>query len=92
LCIAAVLPGEKHVVILIRLEGRVEVDQVNRFVFDVPPEDIEVFAVVESAHEGSKKVRKSDPETPVSFERRTCWLESGVQDDNPSQKNRVRET
>jgi hypothetical protein len=29
------------------VEGRVEVDQVDRFIFDVPAEDVEVVAVVE---------------------------------------------
>ena len=43
----AVLFGEEDVVVLAAIEGRVEVDEVDRFVFDVAAEDVEVVAVVE---------------------------------------------
>ena len=43
----AVLFGEEDVVVLAGVEGRVEVDEVDRLVLDVAPEDVEVVAVVE---------------------------------------------
>ena len=43
----AVLLGEQHVVIGAAVEGRVEVDQVHRLIFDVVAQDFEVVAVVE---------------------------------------------
>ena len=55
----AVLLGEEYVVILIRLEGRIEVDQVNGFVFDVAAEDVEVVAVVESVHGKTIEIQNS---------------------------------
>jgi hypothetical protein len=35
---------EQHVVILIALEGRIEVDKINRFVIDVPAQHVEVVS------------------------------------------------
>jgi len=43
----AVALFEENVVVLVGLEGRVEVDEVYRFVPDVAAEDVEVIAVVE---------------------------------------------
>jgi hypothetical protein len=42
----AVVLGEEDVVILVAVERRVEIDQVNRLVLLVTPEDIQVVAVV----------------------------------------------
>jgi len=39
--------GEKHVVVHVRAERRVEVHEVHRRILDVAPENIEVVAVVE---------------------------------------------
>ena len=41
------LLSEEHVVVLAAVEGRVEVDEVDRFVLDVLTEDGEVVAVIE---------------------------------------------
>jgi hypothetical protein len=43
----AVFFGEEDVVVLAGVEGRVEVDEVNRLVGDVALEDFEVVAVIE---------------------------------------------
>ena len=31
---------EKHVVVAVRIERRVEIDEIDRFVLDIPPQDI----------------------------------------------------
>lgn len=46
----AVFLGEEDVVVLIALERRIEIDEVNRMVLDVAAEDFEVIAVVKVAH------------------------------------------
>src|SRR5947209_7230912 len=46
---SAVLVGKEDVEVAGAVEGRVEVDQVNRFVLDVTLEHVEVVAVVEEA-------------------------------------------
>ena len=43
----AVFFGEEDVVVLAGVEGRVEVDEVDRLVLDVELEDFEVVAVIE---------------------------------------------
>jgi hypothetical protein len=43
----AVFLGDEDVVILAGVEGRVEVDEIDRFVFAVKLEDFEVVAVIE---------------------------------------------
>ena len=45
--LGAVFFGEEDVVVLAGVEGRVEIDEVNRLVADVEPEDFEVVAIVE---------------------------------------------
>jgi hypothetical protein len=45
--VGAITLGEKHVVVLAAVEVRVEVDQVNRLVADVLPQNDEVIAVIE---------------------------------------------
>ena len=47
---------EQHVVIAVGIERRVQIDQVNRLVLDVVPQDIQIVAVVESVH--GKKLAK----------------------------------
>ena len=42
----AVLFGEEDVVVGIRVELGIEVDQVDGFVFDVPAKDVEVVAII----------------------------------------------
>ena len=51
-CVAVVALGgfEEEVVIALGVEGRVEIDEVNRLVLDVLAQDVEVVAVVELAH------------------------------------------
>ena len=44
--LGAVLLGEQHIIGLVRVERRVEVDQVYRFVGDVPPKDVQIIAIV----------------------------------------------
>jgi hypothetical protein len=39
--------AEQDVVAGVRVEGRIEVDEIDRLVCDVPPENVEVVAVVE---------------------------------------------
>ena len=34
-----------------RVEGRIEIDEVHGFVLEVTPEDVEVVAVIERAHD-----------------------------------------
>lgn len=43
----AVLFGEEDVVVLAGVEGRVEINQINRLVLDVAPKDFKIVAVVE---------------------------------------------
>jgi hypothetical protein len=43
----SVLLGEEDIVVLAGVEGRVEIDEVNRLVLDIPLEDFVVVAVVE---------------------------------------------
>lgn len=47
---STVLFREEDVVVLIRIERRVEVDEINRLFFDVTPENVEVVAVVKVIH------------------------------------------
>jgi hypothetical protein len=44
---------EESVVILGRVEGRTEIDEINGFAVQVTPEDVEVVAVIKRAHERS---------------------------------------
>jgi hypothetical protein len=44
------IAGLGNVVILIAFKGRIEIDEVNGFVFDVVPENVEIVAVVEFVH------------------------------------------
>lgn len=48
--VSAILLGEEDVEVLIALEGRVEIDEVDGFVLDVAAEDVEVVAVVKLVH------------------------------------------
>jgi len=48
--LCAVLLCEEHVIGGVGIEGRVEVYQIDAFVLDVAPQDIEVIAVVEDVH------------------------------------------
>jgi hypothetical protein len=41
---------EEGVVVLGGIEGRIEIDEVNGFVLEVTPEDVEVVAVIKRAH------------------------------------------
>jgi len=50
--LGAVFLGEKDVVVLAGVEGRVEVDEIDGLVLDVALEDFEVVAVVELVLEG----------------------------------------
>ena len=43
----AVFLGEEDVVVLAGVKGRIEIDEIDRLVFDVALEDFEVVAVVE---------------------------------------------
>jgi len=56
----AVVLGEQDVVVLVALERRVEVDEVNRLVLDIAPEDIEIVAVVQDvlSHDSSSHRRR----------------------------------
>ena len=45
--LGAVFLGEEDVVVLAGVEGRVEIDEIDRLVLDVALEDFEVVAVVE---------------------------------------------
>lgn len=54
LCVTGLAFGrfEEQVVVPLAVEGRVEVDQVNGFVWEVVTEDVEVVAEVEGGHGG----------------------------------------
>jgi hypothetical protein len=52
----AVFLGEENVVILAGVEGRVEVDKIDRLVLDVALEDFEVIAVIEPVLLSSHRV------------------------------------
>jgi hypothetical protein len=39
--------GEQDVVAGVRVEGRIEVDEIDALVLDVPPQDVEVVGLVE---------------------------------------------
>ena len=43
-------PAEKHVVIAVRIERRVEVDQIDILVLDVVAQDLEIVTVVKRIH------------------------------------------
>jgi hypothetical protein len=43
----AVALGEEHVVVLAAVEGRIEIDEVDRLVVDVLAQDSQVIAVIE---------------------------------------------
>lgn len=59
-CQSAAPGGEENVVALVALEGRVEVDEIDRFVSDVFPENREVVAVVEGVlRQGRNQARAS---------------------------------
>jgi len=45
-----VLFGEQDVVVLIAVERRVEIDEVHRLIGDIPPENVQVVAVIERVH------------------------------------------
>ena len=66
---AAVVLGEEDVVILVAVERRVEVDQVNRLLLDVPAEDVEVVAVVQEVIRHALTFRKK-------IDRRRPWYGS----------------
>ncbi len=51
--LGAVFLGEEDVVVLAGVEGRIEVDEVDGLVLDVPAEDIEVVAVIEMVFFGA---------------------------------------
>jgi hypothetical protein len=40
------------VVISLRIEGRIDVGEIDRFIFDVPTQDLEVIAVIEKVLDG----------------------------------------
>ena len=44
---------EEGIMVLGGIEGRVEINEVNGFVLEVTPEDVEVVAVIERAHAAS---------------------------------------
>lgn len=46
----AVLFGEEDVVVLVAFERRVEVDEVDGFVFDVAAENVEIVTVIKLVH------------------------------------------
>jgi hypothetical protein len=46
----AILLVEERVVVLGGVERRVQIDEVHRFVLQIPPQDVEIVAVVERAH------------------------------------------
>jgi hypothetical protein len=55
------LLGEQDVVVLVRLERRVEVDEAHRLVFDVVPEHVEVVTIVEEVRFHPSMPRPEQP-------------------------------
>jgi len=53
--------GEQDVVVLVRLERRIEVDEVYGLVFDVPPENVEVVTAVKRAPREPVRVQLLTP-------------------------------
>ena len=41
---------EKHVVVAVRIERRIEIYKIDRLVFDITPQNIQIIAVVECVH------------------------------------------
>src|ERR1035441_7821757 len=58
--ICAVLLVEECVVVLGRIERGVQIDEVHRFVLQIPPQDVQIVAVIKRAHAPS--VAGSSPE------------------------------
>jgi hypothetical protein len=52
---------EKHVVIAVRVKRRVEIDQVNRLILDVVPEDLQIVAVVKGVHGKREEILHVSP-------------------------------
>lgn len=50
--LCSIFRGEKNVVVGIRVEWWIEVDEIHAGILDVPPEHIEVVAIVESVANG----------------------------------------
>lgn len=48
--VAARFVAEQYVVIPIAVERRIKIDQIDRLVLDVVPQDLQIIAVVESVH------------------------------------------
>jgi hypothetical protein len=49
----------KEVVVVLRgVEGRIEIDEVHRLVLEVAAEDVEVVAVIQSAHGHRVEIRR----------------------------------
>ena len=48
--VGAVLFVEEGVVVLGGVEGRVQIDEINRLVLQIPPHDVEIVAVIKRAH------------------------------------------
>jgi len=72
ICAAAWCPSfawEKHVVILIGLEWRIEVDEIHRAVRDVPPKHVQVIAIVQLVEHGPEcapgaRIRRGERRQP----------------------------
>ena len=41
---------EKHVVVAVRIERRIEIYKIDRLVLDIPPQNVQIIAVVKSIH------------------------------------------
>jgi len=76
----AVLFGEKHVVVLIAVERRVKIDQIDRFIGDVTTENVEVIPVVERVHGGHDnspfRLEQRRSYVPISSWNDQTWLVS----------------
>jgi len=46
---------KKHVVVAVRIKRRVEIHEIDRFVLDIPPQDVQVIAVVECVQSGTSR-------------------------------------
>jgi len=47
----AILLGKQHIVIRVGIERRIQVDQVNRLVLDIPLEYIQIIPIIKRVHD-----------------------------------------
>ena len=63
---------EKDVVVAVGVERRVEINKINGLFVDIPPQDIQIAAVVESVHERTANVARNQANGKRKVENGKC--------------------